>query len=383
MIRITFVIATLDRGGSETQLVRLAGGLDRSRFQPSVICLTRGGPLEGDLARARVRTFILHKRHKVDLTALRRLTGLLRLVRPHIVHTWLFTANAYGRWAALRAGVLHLVASERSTDPGKPWLHRLIDRRLTRRTARIVANCQAVRRVYRARLGLPARRLVVIPNGLPLRPPEPRAREHFRSREGLPRDALIFVTAGRLERTKATDVVVRALAEVSASLPRAWLVVVGDGSELARLKALASGLAVARRVIFLGEVAEPAEVLAAADVFVFASLYEGLPNVVLEAMGAGLPVVATEVGGVPEVVSEGESGFLVPPRRAGELARRMSQLAADEELRQRLGRAGRARAGEFTVERMVRAYEDLYQEVLSETPPPVSPAAERPPTGRN
>jgi len=365
MVRIVYVIATLDRGGSESQMAHLATHLDRSRFEPAVICLTRGGPHEPTLARAAVPTVILHKGHKVDLRALGRLTSMLRLFRPDIVHTWLFTANAYGRWAGLRAGVRHLVASERSTDPGKPWLSRLIDRRLARRTDCIVTNCQAVREVYRGRLGVPTERFRVIPNGLEPVAPSADAQARFRAHEGLPDDALVFVTACRLERNKAVDDVLRAFARVAPALPRGYLVVVGGGAELPGLTALARRLGVAQRVIFLGEVAEVSEVLAGADVFVFASLYEGLPNVVLEAMAVGLPVVTTAVGGIPEVVGDGETGYLVPTRRPQELARRMLQLAGDGDLRRRLGQAARERAGEFTVERMVRCYEELYDQLLA------------------
>jgi glycosyltransferase involved in cell wall biosynthesis len=385
MARIAFVIATLDRGGSEGQLVSLAARLDRSRFAPVVICLTRGGPLEGALAHAGVTTIVLHKRRKLDLACLRQLTDLLRLLRPDIVHTWLFTANAYGRWAAWRAGVPHLVASERSTDPGKPWLHRAIDRWLARRTDSIVTNCEAVRAVYRQRLDVPAARLVVIPNGLDVTPallgePAPpsggqvssSARSDFRRREGLPADALLFVTASRLEPTKAVADLLRALAlterEAATSAPRrssSHLVVVGGGSELPHLAALAHSLGVAQRVLFLGEVADVRQVLAAADVFLFASLYEGLPNALLEAMAAGLPVVATAVGGIPEVVTEGETGYLVPIRRPDLLAQRMVTLAGDGELRGRLGAAARERMKAFGMERMVQGYEDLYGRVLA------------------
>jgi len=368
MTRIVYVIATLDRGGSESQMVRLATGLDRSRFDPVVICLTRGGPLEARLSDARVTTVILKKRRKLDLSVLRRLTDLFRLFGPDIVHTWLFTSNFYGRWAALRAAVPHLVASERSTDDSKPWLNRRIDRWLAPRTDRFVANCEAVRRVCLDRLGVSDDRIVVIPNGLESARIPAGVREEFRAREGLPEDALLFVTAGRLDRTKAVDDIIRAFATVAPEFPASYLVVIGGGVELDGLARLVAELGLAERVLFLGEVPDPGGVLAASDVFVFASLYEGLPNAVLEAMGAGLPVVATDVGGIPEVVTDGEAGHLVPVRRPDQLAKRMLELARDPELRRRLGEVGRARVAEFTVERMVGAYEALYDEVRAAGP---------------
>ena len=368
MARIAYVIATLDRGGSESQLVHLATRLDRARFDPVVMALTRGGPLESPLAEAGITTFILQKRRRLDPVALRQLTELLRLLGPDIVHTWLFTANAYGRWAARRAGVPHVIASERSTDPAKPWLNRLVDRRLARFTDRIVTNCQAVRRVCLDRLPMPADQVLVIPNGIELVSRSHWSRDGFVSREGLPDNAFLLVTAGRLDRSKAVDDLVRAIARVVQGLPQAYLIVMGAGDELPRLAALAGELGVAARVIFLGEVADVAEVLAATDVFVFTSLYEGLPNAVLEAMAAGLPVVTTAVGGIPEVVTDGETGFLVPSRRPDELARRISELARDPELRRRLGERAKKKAGEFTMERMVQAYQELYEQVLAEKP---------------
>ena len=141
--------------------------------------------------------------------------------------------------------------------------------------------------------------------------------------------------------------------------------VVGGGSELPHLASLAERLGIAERVLFLGEVADVLKVLAAADVFLFASLYEGLPNALLEAMAVGLPAVSTAVGGIPEVVTEGKTGYLVPVRRPDLIAQRMVMLASDSELRCKLGAGARERMKAFSMERMVRAYEDLYERVLA------------------
>jgi len=164
---VLYVIATLDRAGAEQQMTLLAGRLDRSRFAPAVVCLTRGGPLEERLRRAGVPYDILRKRRRFDLRAVRALKRIIRERRPRVVHTWLFTANVYGRWAALACGVPVVVASERCVDEWRRWWQRWLDRHLSRGTDAVVANCRAVRD-FVIREGVEPGRARVIENAIDL-----------------------------------------------------------------------------------------------------------------------------------------------------------------------------------------------------------------------
>ncbi len=170
-VRLLLIIPTLDRCGAEKQLTLLATGLPRERFDVHVCALTRGGPLQEPLQAAGIPVTVIGKRGKLDPLAYWRLRRHIRQLAPEIVHTWIFAANAYGRWAAFRAGVPHVLAGERCVDPWKRWHELALDRRLARKTQRIVTNSSGVREFY-VRQGLPAEKLVVIPNGVgPFVPP--------------------------------------------------------------------------------------------------------------------------------------------------------------------------------------------------------------------
>ena len=164
--RLLHIIPTLDRGGAEKQLALLAGGLPADEFDVHVCALSRGGPLEADLAARNVPFTLIGKSRKVDPVAYRRIKRHIDRLQPDLVHTWLFAANSYGRTAALFSGVDRIVASERCVDRWKAWYELAIDRFLARRTSRIVVNSHGVRDFYVQR-GLPGDKFVVIPGSVP------------------------------------------------------------------------------------------------------------------------------------------------------------------------------------------------------------------------
>ncbi|MBI2195389.1 MAG: glycosyltransferase [Planctomycetes bacterium] len=356
-IRIQYVISTLDRAGAEGQLSALLTRLDRERFEPHLFCLTRGGPLEEDIRGAGVPVAIAGKGGKLDPLPLLRLLRHLRRFRPQVLHTWMFTANAYGRAAGLLAGVPVRIASERAVDSWKTWPYRWTDRLLASTTHCIVANCAAVREFVRRQIPPAAARIEVIPNGVDIHRFTPRV--HGAAGE------VVFCSAGRLAAQKRMDLVLRALAQIPENPVRTRLRIAGEGPLGPELKALAAKLGVSGRVEWLGSVPDLAPVLASSDAFVLASDWEGMPNVVLEAMASGLPVAATAVDGTLELVRDGETGILIPPNSVPDLAAAIQRLAGSPDLRQNMGSSGRRRAeSEFSMERMVQAYEALYERLL-------------------
>jgi len=307
--RVLYVIATLDPGGSEKQLVELATRLNRDEFEPRVCCLTRGGPLEARLARAHIPVHIIGKQHKCDLGALNDLMGVMRRFRPHIVHTFLFTSDAYGCLAAVAAAAPAIVSSRRSTDPWKGAVHRLVDRMVGAFADAVVANSLAVREAC-LRSGVPSAKTVLIRNGVDL--------EHFRPGRGRKRGAIRIVGkrrvvgfAGRLVPEKGLEYLLQAIDVVSRELPDVLLLVAGDGELLPELE---RRYGETDHIGFLGHVDDVRDLYDVLDVFVLPSLWEGLPNAVIEAMACGLPVVATDVGGTGELVDDGRTGLLVPSR---------------------------------------------------------------------
>jgi glycosyltransferase involved in cell wall biosynthesis len=221
-------------------------------------------------------------------------------------------------------------------------------------------------RGYMRASGLPRGRLGVIHNGIDPGPsPEAAGRAAARARLGLWSDAFIVGTVARLDPVKDLETLLRGFATARASHPDARLVVVGDGTERAALERIAASLGLGGSVLFLGERHDVREILPAFDVFVNTSVTEGVSITILEAMAAGLPVVATAVGGTPEVIVDGQQGILVPARSPEKIGQAILELARNPALRQRLGTAGRRRVQDrFTVDRMVAEYMEVYRSCL-------------------
>jgi glycosyltransferase involved in cell wall biosynthesis len=363
VLKVLQLIPTLDRSGAEKQMVLLARGLPRDRFQVEVATLTRLGPLEADLKQAGVPVTSFRKRFKVDPIASCRLFGFLKAGTFDVVQTWIFAANTYGRLAALAARVPVVVASEMAVDQWKGPGQLAIDRWLARRTDRVVGNSNAVVEFYR-RAGVPDGRLAMIYSGIAAEEPPPIDRAATRAALGLPADAPLMIYVGRLAAQKGVDDLIRAIDLLQHVRPhlRAWIV--GDGPLRIPLEDMAHAFQLDPMVRFLGHRDDVPNLLAAADLLVLPSLYEGLPNVVLEAMRFRKPVVATSAPGTTELVIEGETGRLVPVQDAPALAEAIRNVLDDPDLARRLGEAGRARVdSHFRAETMITRFAELYEQL--------------------
>jgi len=365
--RILYVIATLDPAGAERQLVMLATHLDRGRFEPIVCCLTRGGPLEAELAAAGVETIVLAKRAKLDVSVVPRLVRLIRNRHIDLVHTWLFTGNAFGRAAAILAGDCKIVASERSVDRWRTPIHMSVDRLLATRTSRIIVNAEAVMRFYVEREQIPARKFVVIPNGLDLSRVEAAEPASLREELGLLPAARLIGCVARLEEQKGVEYLIGAAGLMRGHLPDAVFVVAGDGPKEAQLRQLVAAQDLEANCRLLGHRNDIPAFMAALDVLVLPSLWEGLPNVVLETMAAGCPVVATDIDGTRELVADGDSGLLVPVRNPQAISDAVLRLLSDGPLARRLAAKGTAGAQGYTIARMVERTQSVYDQ-LTEDP---------------
>jgi glycosyltransferase involved in cell wall biosynthesis len=364
MPRILHIIPTLDRSGAEKQLVLLARYLSRDEFDPHVCVLTRSGPYEEELKRAGVPVTVIGKPLKIDPAAFLRLKRHVAALRPDLVHTWLFAANSYGRAAALAAGVRHIVAAERCVDPWKVWHELAIDRWLARRTDRIVVNSSGVRGFY-VRHGLPPEKFVVIPNGIAEMPPSDLSREALLAELGLPKNARLIGAVGRLWPQKRIKDLIWAADLLKVIRDDVHLLIIGDGPHRRRLEQFRRQVRIEDKVHFLGHRGDVPRLLPHFDLLWLGSEYEGLPNAVMEAMGAGVPVVATDISGNRDLVVPGETGYLVPVGDRAALARQANKLLDNADLARRLGEAGRCRVlSEFSIERMVEAHVQLYRGLL-------------------
>jgi glycosyltransferase involved in cell wall biosynthesis len=363
VLNVLQLIPTLDRSGAEKQMVLLAAGLPRERFRVEAAALTRLGPLEADLRAAGVPVTLIGKHLKADPFALLRLTRFLKSGRFDVVQTWIFAANTYGRLAARAAGVPVVVTAEMAVDLWKRRGHLAIDRRLARWTDRVVGNSRAVADFYR-KAGVPDDRLTVIPSGIADEEPPAVDPAAVRAEFGWPADAPMALFAGRLAPQKGVEDLVAALDLLQHVRPDLRTLVVGDGPLRSRLVETAHAYRLDSLVRFPGHREDVPRLLAASDLLVLPSLYEGLPNVVLEAMRFRKPVVATAAPGTTEVVEHGRTGLLVPVHDHPALAQAIRTVLADRDLAHRLGEAGRARAeAEFRAETMVARFAALYEEL--------------------
>jgi glycosyltransferase involved in cell wall biosynthesis len=363
--RILHIIPTLDPHGAEKQLTLLATGLPRDRFEIHVCAHTRGGPYEATLQKAGIPVTVIGKRWKLDPAAFWRLKRHIAALKPDLVHTWLFAANSYGRAAALAAGVKHIIGAERCVDPWKTWHELAIDRYLARRSDRIIANSEAVRDFY-LRRGLPAEKFRVIPNAVPPARPSCVSRADLLAELGFPADARLIGAIGRLWPQKRVKELIWGADQLRCVYDHAHLLVIGDGPLRGQLERYAQLCEVTDYVHFLGTRIDVPRLVPHFDVLWLASGYEGQSNAIMEAMAAGIPVVATDIPGNRDLVVHGETGYLVPQNSRSAFAKWTLPILEDAALGRRLGAAGKARMeAEFSVDRMVGRYVDLYSEILS------------------
>ncbi len=362
--RVTLAITDLDVGGAERALVALAAGLDRRRWLPSVACLGPEGALASPLRAAGIEVACLDADRRKPVRAVARLAASFRRSRPEIVQSFLFHANVAARLAAPMAGRPWVVGGLRVAERQRRW-HLTLDRLTSRLGVGSACVSEGVLRFARDEGRIDPERLTVIPNGVDPAPFD-AAVPADRAALGVPAGATLALYVGRLDPQKGVPFLLDAAGRVAAADPAWHLAIAGDGPERAALVALAATIPpLAERLHWLGRRDDVPALLKAADLLVLPSLWEGMPNVVLEAMAARRAVVATEVEGTEDLVLPGRSGWLVPPGDPAALANALRDAASDPARLRRHGEAGRARVeARFTPKRVVDAYERLWAGIL-------------------
>jgi len=363
MHRILHVVPSLAASGTTRQLALLADGLPQSEFEIHVAAIDLDSAPRCDFQKLGIETFVAARRWAVDPIAFVRLRRHMKRLRPALVHTWLFRANTCGRLAALAAGVRRIVAAERHIDSWKLPHESAVDRWLAARSDRVIVNSAAVRDFYVKR-GLPRERIALIPAGVE----EPRlpliSRAELLARLGLPDDAKLIAYLGALTVRKRLKELIWATDQLKGVETTAHLLIIGEGPLRGRLERYTRLNRVEDRVHFLGRRDEARAWLPHVDVLWQASTTDGQSSAILEAMAAGIPVVAADGPGNRELVIPGETGYLVPCDQRAGFARHTLPLLEEPDLARRLGSAGRRlvlerhRAEDY-VERHARLYREL------------------------
>ena len=350
---------SLVAGGAETYALTVASGLDATKYRSLMCGIDQGGALEPEVRRRGIPYHIMNRRPGLDWRLMGRMFGLLRRERVDVIHTHHLNQLLYSVVAARLLGI-RIIHTEHSVEMYKSAKLRRLLRVLSVFCYRVTAIGADGEQVLRDKVGIPAGKLEVVRAAVDLarfKVPREAAREAL----GLcPADRVAVIVA-RLSEEKNHGFLLAAFAEAVARVPNAKLLIVGDGVEQKAIEDVIVKLNLGCSVRMLGVRRDIPQVLAGADVFVLSSDREGLPIAVLEAMAAGLPVIATSVGDLPLVVKDGQTGVLVPRRGVGEMAEALVRLLGDAEQCGRMGRAGRELVQEaYSLEQMVARHGALY-----------------------
>jgi glycosyltransferase involved in cell wall biosynthesis len=356
--KVLQLIETSGPGGAEKMLVNLVGELSKGEFHP-IVCLRKEGWLNNQLQESGCETKIVPHNGYINSAWFRQLSKLIQAEEICVIHAHEFAMNTYGSILSGLTGVPVI-----TTVHGKSYYHEMWRRRfayrLIARWSKMVAVSEDIRTFLITQVGIKEDRVVTIHNGIDVKAYRDRSQGESAQQNG--RTEYVIGAVGSLYPVKGHTYLLKALAIVLKSQPHVVCKIAGQGRLLHQLQAEAADLGIANQVTFLGLRHDIPQILQSIDVFVLPSLSEGLPLSVLEAMAAGKAVIATDVGGISEVVQNERTGFVVPPKDPEALASRILQLMADQAVAKRLGRAGREQVKrDFSLSTMTKQYETLYE----------------------
>jgi glycosyltransferase involved in cell wall biosynthesis len=365
-IDVLHFIGSLGAGGAERNLCYLAPWMAKSKLRYGICCLLRKGELAAEIEALGLPVFDLGFRRRRALSTIWALRCLLREHRVMVIHTHLFECGVLGRVAAWFAGTPVRITHEHGKTMWKKWYHRLFERLAIRGTDLRIAVSADIRNLRLAEEHTHPAKIVVVgnavePSGFDL--PE-TVRGRMRSELGLG-SQIVVGTVGRLVEAKAYDFLMEVAAIVCAARPDVRFVLVGKGHLERDLLKLRDSLGLADRVTFLGARSDIPEILSAVDIYVITSRREGLPITLLEAMMAAKPVIATSIGGIPEVLEDRGDGILVPSGDRQAMADAILALAADPGRRDALGRRAREKAiARYSARAILETLEATYASIL-------------------
>ena len=364
-----------DYSGNNPLFNEYVRSLPRNSYS-SIVCYISGIPdnrnrMEEVASEVLYLGFPREQLRRIRSGVLIALTGIVKEKGVQAIYCQRHKATVLGVLTALLSGVQTVVSHVHGLDRSRSFKRRVTNWLLLRRVKMVLTVSESVRRdVLQANWGLDPAKVVTVLNGIDLSMLDKVSvnRQEVRSQLGLESDALVFGTVGRLTETKGHACLLDAFAALTKEVPHARLMIVGEGKLRGALEKKAGTLGISSRIVFTGYRVDALALLKGLDVFVFPSLAEGLGVALIEAMATGLPVVASEVGGIPEVMGSAECGKLVPPGDTDALVSAMRELAGlDAGQRRVLGMHGRTRVeNEFASERMSERLTKVFRELLQE-----------------
>lgn len=361
---VVHIIDRLPPDGAERLLCELLR-YRSDEFRYHVLCLVEGGEFEQIIRALGVPITILGKKPGVDLSMLFRLWRWLRREQPAIVHTHLFTADTWGRIAAKLARVPGIFSTVHSVNSWQGRVHLLVDRVLAHLTTKLIACTQQVADKLVRVDGIAENKVIALANAVDLERFENVVPIDLQTAFSIPANVPVIAVLGRLEAVKGQSYLLNCLRQLRDSNVSVCCLFVGDGPDRVALQEQVKAQMLNEDVFFAGFRRDVPQVLAAIDVLVIPSQWEGLPMALLEAMALARTVVAHDVGGIADVLRDGKDGFIVPPENPQALASALQTALLEPELRQAMGASARQRIEEkYSAKELSACYEALYRDVL-------------------
>lgn len=377
-INLLHIVNGFAIGGGELKLLELVKNLVEKRadkYTVTVCSVGQGGTLQPEFERLGIKVFVIEKKHKFDISQVFKVCRIIKREQIDLVQTTLFYADVIGALAAKLTGVDAVISWDTVSHPPDSHetrlRHKLSYQLCMRFVKRIVAVSEGVKKYLIEDRKIASKKIVIIHYGIDLSLFKSRngfLDKRKRSELGLPDHKIVIGTVARLEIQKGHRYLIAAAPEIINKFSNVVFVFAGDGTLRQELETQVNELGLQENFRFLGFRKDVKELLFAFDVFVLPSLFEGLPNVILEAMASGRPIVATAVDGTPELIEHNETGLLVPPKSPHALQEQILNLLENEEKGSKLGRQAKEMAKQkFSFDQQFRKFEEVYDATLAST----------------
>lgn len=366
--KIHYLLPELKLGGAEKHVIRLAAGLRKKGYEVGITCLFREGALAEEARGEGIPLVCLNLPYRWGPATFLSLRQWLLARRPDILHTYLFGFHFFAGLPARLLKVPVIVSSRREIAGWQKKRHRMLESLGNFFVDRVVCCSKAVEEWTLKKEYIQPERLVTLHNGVDMTRFNPSLKNPgFRRNLGIPVNAFVVGTVANIAIEKGYPYLLEAAEQILRENPRLWFLFVGFGPLEKEMKERARQIKGCEQIIFSGARSDIPELMREMDLFVLASIREGFPNVLLEVMAMGKPVVATDVGGIPELIESGTDGLLVPAKNGEALAEALRSLLKDPEKAGALGRSGQEKIrNHFSLDRMVEQYEALYLSLLRE-----------------
>lgn len=367
-INVIHLVEELTIGGLEKTLTAIVLNLNKEKYNVSVWCLREGGFFADKLVKEGIDVKILHISTSRNPLSIYKLYRLLKSRKFDIIHTHAYSAGTIGRVSAFLAGIPIIISHNHSIYDYYHKYYHFVEWFLSLITDRVICISEAVNRFANETQRINARKLITIHNGIDdvCTVTEKRCSD-LKKELCIPINHSVIGTIAHLEEHKGVKYFLESASLLLATRKDISFLLVGEGALKGELKKRCVDLKIEKNVIFAGERSDISEILFSIDIFVLPSLREGLPLAILEAMACGKPVIATNVGGIPEIVKNGVNGILVSPRDPEALYRAMGKLLNNREMREEMGRNGKKMCSEsFNFKTMLEKIENLYDFLLCE-----------------